>query len=228
MMAQLRIDFQRRRKVETFPWARVELMGDGVQLALGVAGQVCSLGHVLAQQAVRVLVGPALPGTADSVVIRVDAASRTALIVVRHLGLIGCRSASADGDRTLYLGSKNRHAHPNSGRGTKSAGCSSIMRMERPNGSAAQHHKLSDCNLAAVRLSVWLGSGGLEGSNLFRDSSWQIHKDKVGFVIEIVLAALIHNSHQIILGRLLIRDDSIHLAGNQRSFIIGIIHAEGE
>jgi len=36
MMAQMRIDFQRRRKAETFPWAGVEPMGDGIQLALGV------------------------------------------------------------------------------------------------------------------------------------------------------------------------------------------------
>ena len=37
-------------------------MRDGVQQALGVARQVRALGQVLAQQAVRVLVGPALPG----------------------------------------------------------------------------------------------------------------------------------------------------------------------
>lgn len=61
-MAQVRIDFQRRGKVETFPWARVQPIGDGVQLALGVAGQVRALGQVLAQQAIGILVGPALPG----------------------------------------------------------------------------------------------------------------------------------------------------------------------
>ena len=35
--------------------------GDGVQLALGVARQVRALGPVLAQQAIRILVGSALP-----------------------------------------------------------------------------------------------------------------------------------------------------------------------
>ena len=44
MMAQLRIDFQGRGKVETFAWARVQPMGDGIQLALGVARQVRALG----------------------------------------------------------------------------------------------------------------------------------------------------------------------------------------
>src|SRR6185312_8347098 len=62
MMAQLRIDLQRRGKAEAFPWARVEPIGNGVQLPLGVGGQVCSLRQVLAQQAIGLLVGSALPG----------------------------------------------------------------------------------------------------------------------------------------------------------------------
>ena len=60
-MAQLRIDFQGRRKAQTFSWARVQAMRDGVQLALRVARQVRALGPVLAQQPVRVLIGAALP-----------------------------------------------------------------------------------------------------------------------------------------------------------------------
>ena len=55
-MAQVRIDFQRRGKVQTFSWARVQAMGDGVQLALRVARQVSALGQVLAQQAIGVRV----------------------------------------------------------------------------------------------------------------------------------------------------------------------------
>ena len=61
-MAQVRRDFQRRRKVETFPWACVQAMGDDVQLALGITRQVCALGQVLAQEAMGVLVGAAWPG----------------------------------------------------------------------------------------------------------------------------------------------------------------------
>ena len=61
MMAQLRIDFQGRGNVETFPRARVQPMRDGVQLALCVARQVGALRQVLAQQPVGVLVGAALP-----------------------------------------------------------------------------------------------------------------------------------------------------------------------
>ena len=61
-MTQLRKDFQGCGKVETFPRARVQPMGDGVQLTLGVARQVRALGQVLAQQPVRVFIGAALPG----------------------------------------------------------------------------------------------------------------------------------------------------------------------
>ena len=52
-----------RRKVETFPWARVEAMRDSVQLTLRVPRQVRALRQVLAQQPVGVLVCVALPWT---------------------------------------------------------------------------------------------------------------------------------------------------------------------
>ena len=61
-MTQVRKDFQGCGEVQAFPGARVEAMGDGIQLALGIARQVRALGQVLAQQAVGVLVGPAWPG----------------------------------------------------------------------------------------------------------------------------------------------------------------------
>ncbi len=63
MMAQLRIDFQGRGKVETLPRARVEAMRDGVQFTLRVPRQVRALRQVLAQQPVGVLVRAALPRT---------------------------------------------------------------------------------------------------------------------------------------------------------------------
>jgi hypothetical protein len=62
MMAQLRIDFPGRGTGETFPRARVQPMGNGVQVPLGVARQVRALGQVRAQQPVCVFIGAALPG----------------------------------------------------------------------------------------------------------------------------------------------------------------------
>ncbi|MEP6933191.1 MAG: hypothetical protein ABI988_04510 [Nitrospirota bacterium] len=57
----MRVDFQGRGNVETLPRARIQAMRDGVQLALCVR-DVRALGHVLAQQAIPILVGAALPG----------------------------------------------------------------------------------------------------------------------------------------------------------------------
>ena len=61
-MTQLRKDFQERGNVEPCSRACVQAMGDGVQLALRVPRQVRTLGQVLAQQPMGVLVGAALPG----------------------------------------------------------------------------------------------------------------------------------------------------------------------
>jgi hypothetical protein len=48
--------------VESLSGPVVELVGDVVQVAGAVGGQVAALGEVLAQQAVGVLVAAALPG----------------------------------------------------------------------------------------------------------------------------------------------------------------------
>ena len=58
----MRIDFQGRRKVETFPGARVEAMRDGVQLARRIPRQVRALRQILTQQPIRVFIRAALPG----------------------------------------------------------------------------------------------------------------------------------------------------------------------
>ena len=50
MMKQGCIGFQRRGEVQTFARARVQAMGDGVQLALHVPPQVGALGQLLVQQ----------------------------------------------------------------------------------------------------------------------------------------------------------------------------------
>ena len=84
-MAQLRIDFQGRRKVETFSWACVQAMGDGVQFALGVARQVRAFGQVLAQQPIRVLVGAALPRAVGIGKEHLDRESFRQALVLGHL-----------------------------------------------------------------------------------------------------------------------------------------------
>jgi hypothetical protein len=60
-MRQLRIDIQRRGQIQTFSWARVQPMGNGVQLALRIPRQVRTLGQVLAQQTISGAVVPIRP-----------------------------------------------------------------------------------------------------------------------------------------------------------------------
>ena len=85
MTAQLRIDFQGRRKVETFSWARVEAMRDGVQLALRIARQVGALGQILTQQPMGVFIDPALPGAVRIGKEDLDREPLGQLLVLGHL-----------------------------------------------------------------------------------------------------------------------------------------------
>lgn len=62
MMAQLRINFQGRGTVQTFSWARVEAMREGVQLARRIPRQVGALRQILTQQPIGVCIGTAVPG----------------------------------------------------------------------------------------------------------------------------------------------------------------------
>ncbi len=85
MMAQLRIDFQGGRKVETFSGARVQPIGNGVQLALGVRRQIRALRQVLAQQALGILIGAALPGAVRIGKEDLDRKPLGQLLVLGHL-----------------------------------------------------------------------------------------------------------------------------------------------
>ena len=77
MMAQLRIDFQGRGKVQTFSWVCVQPMGNGIQLTLGIARQVCALGQVLAQQPIVFSLVPRCQGL-DGSAKKIRIASRSA------------------------------------------------------------------------------------------------------------------------------------------------------
>ena len=105
-MAQLRIDFQGRGKVETFSRARIQAMGDGIQLTLRIGGQVRALGQVLTQQAIGILVGATLPrgmriGKED-----LDRESLGQLLVLGHLfaPIVGQRFPQRGGHLSELLG----------------------------------------------------------------------------------------------------------------------------
>ena len=52
----------------------------------------------------------------------------------------------------------------------------------------------------------------MERQDLFRDSLGEVHEDEMTLVVEVVLATLIYDPDQIVLGRFRIRDDPIHFA----------------
>ena len=105
-MAQVRIDFQGCGKVETFPRARIQPMGDGVQFTLAAARQVRALGQVLAQEAIRILVGAALPGAVRIRKEDLDGEPLGQLLVLGHLfsPVIGQRFAQQRRDVPEFLG----------------------------------------------------------------------------------------------------------------------------
>ena len=113
-MAQVRIDFQGRGKVETFSRVRVQAMGNDIQLALRVARQVRARGQVLTQQPIGIFIGAALPrlyGSAKNTRIASRSAKRSCsaisfprseVSVLRRTGTIGSAPRDVAGQLTAY------------------------------------------------------------------------------------------------------------------------------
>jgi hypothetical protein len=113
-MTQLCTHLQGRRPVETFSRSRVPPMGDGLQLALGVARQGPPLGQILPQQALSVFVGAALPGTMRIRKEHSDGQSLRQALVLSHLfaSIIGQRIAQRGGRYMLELSGKSLSSTP--------------------------------------------------------------------------------------------------------------------
>ena len=87
--------------VEGLSGPAVECCGDRVEVASGVSGEVCAFGEVLAQQAVGVLVGAALPGAVGVTEVDVEAGIDSQLGVLGHLGALCQRGQLATADREI-------------------------------------------------------------------------------------------------------------------------------
>ena len=85
MMTQLCEHLERRGEVEALAWARIQPMRNGVQLALRITRQIRALGQVLAQQAIRVLIGPTLPGAVRISKEHLDGEPLSQTFVLGHL-----------------------------------------------------------------------------------------------------------------------------------------------
>ena len=105
MRAEFRIDFQGRREVQTFSGARIQPMGNGVQLSLGIAGQVCPFGQVLAQQPIGILIGAALPGAVRIGKKDLDRKPLGQLLVLGHFfpSIVGQGFAQGRGHMSEFL-----------------------------------------------------------------------------------------------------------------------------
>src|SRR5215218_8117017 len=75
-------------EVEALAGAVVEFVGDGVELGFADGAEVGALGEVLAQQAIGVLVGAALPGGVRIAEVDLDAGVDVDLLPVAHLGAL--------------------------------------------------------------------------------------------------------------------------------------------
>ena len=84
-MPQLREHLHGRSPVQTFSGSGVQPLRDGIELALRVAGQVRALGQILAQQAIRIFISPALPRAMRIGKEHLDGQPLSQALVVGHL-----------------------------------------------------------------------------------------------------------------------------------------------
>ena len=105
-MTEASKDFQGRLPVQAFSGAGVEFLGNGIQFTLGVARQICSLGEVLAQQAIGILIGSTLPGTMRIGKEHLDRESLSQMFMLGHLlpSIIGQGFPQRSGDVPEFLG----------------------------------------------------------------------------------------------------------------------------
>ena len=68
----------------------------------------------------------------------------------------------------------------------------------------------------------------MKGEDLLSNSAGKIHENEMCPVVQIVLAALVYDADQIVLGGLWIRENSIDLAEDKGCFIATIVDAQRE
>ena len=88
---------------------------------------------------------------------------------------------------------------------------------------------LRDTDSSNFRKVLGFGSrlGGVsQRQNLFLDRFREIYERKLAFVVQIVLAAFIDDSHKFIFCRACVRKQTIDLSYNQGCFIIPVVQAQ--
>ena len=71
-------------------------------------------------------------------------------------------------------------------------------------------------------------AGVFQVEDSFRYHPWKIDEQKVALVVQVVLAAFIHDTHEVILGGSRIRNDPVDLAWNERRLVIGVVDTQSK
>ena len=82
--------------------------------------------------------------------------------------------------------------------------------------------------LLTVACNAPLGGALQCKDHLLLHCRWKVHKHKMTFVVQVILAALIDNPHQLISGRSRIGKNPIDLAGDQGRLIAGVVDTKSE
>src|SRR3990172_6459398 len=61
-----------------------------------------------------------------------------------------------------------------------------------------------------------------------RYRSWKVDEQEMALVVQVVLAAFIHDTHEVILGGPRIRNDPVDLAWNERRLVIGVVDTQSK
>ena len=79
------------------------------------------------------------------------------------------------------------------------------------------------CVAATARLA-----GVFQVEDSLRYRPWIVDEQKMALVVQVVLAAFIHDTHEIILGGPRIRNDPVDLAWNERRLVIGVVDTQSK
>jgi len=71
-------------------------------------------------------------------------------------------------------------------------------------------------------------AGVFQVEDSLRYRSWKVDEQEMALVVQVVLAAFIHDTHEVILGGPRIRNDPVDLAWNERRLVIGVIDTQSK
>ena len=93
----------------------------------------------------------------------------------------------------------------------------------RPDASHLRRGYSRRASLTNARLA-----GVFQVKDSFRYRSWKVDEQEMALVVQVVLAAFIHDTHEVILGGPRIGNDPVDLAWNERCLVIGVVDTQSK